>query len=858
LTKLLIWPIAGCFLLAAGAGALGAEPPGSDILNSGTYWRWHKASRAVVFVPKAADAAEVELFGGGRRKQTLSRRAAAALSPVPPKEGWAKPEFNDLAWPRTRTGRLGKAPFHGLDTGVVLLRAKFAVSDPAAIKGLRLSMKYRGGVVVYLNGEEVARTHLPAGDLTPATPAAPYPPETYVDSKGRVIPGHPSRRAKLAQTEKDLWDRLAKRDRALAPVTLPLRHLRKGLNVLAVEVHRSDLAPKARTWLPSTSRYAWQHALLGSLRLQAVGSGAAPNCRRSKGVQVWNLDRNACVEGLEYGDSNEPLRPVELTGARNGVVAGRVMVSSAEAVRGLKAVVSELKSAGGKEAIPAKNVKVLYGNWELHASPPAEVRVNTRLRRGDTPAEAALRRAAIESVWLSVQVSKAARPGDYTGTLTVSVDGQAPVPVPVRLHVANWVLPDPLRFRTTVALYQSPEALALSYKVASWSEAHWKLMDRSYELLGRVGNKLVILPLIRHTMYGNDEGMVTWIRNADGTFDHDFTVLERYLKLVRKHLGVPPFVAIQVWQTDGWRTRNDPPVTVTVRDRKTGGRVELRVPAYGTKESKAFWAPVLGGVRKRLAAEGMEASMCLGLLGDANPPKEVTRMFDEILSGARWMKSSHRPTRSPAPYPLAGGGQVVYNEHIYGVSPVGYDRAFPLSRHLSAPGVLYYRMLFGGGGTWAFRTFPEWSLYSRQRGFGHMGLDYWPGLIPSSGRYGSALFGRWPNAKPYPGVLMPPSLTYPGPQGAEPLVRFESLREGLQEAEAVLFLSDALDKHAASLGPALVATCERLLRDRYEAVTREPRFAYQTTFYQLNHRGWQDLSRRLFAAAATMQEKLEK
>jgi hypothetical protein len=41
--------------------------------------------------------------------------------------------------------------------------ARFGVSDPAKVSGLSLTLAYRGGVVVCLNGKEIWRSHLPAG-----------------------------------------------------------------------------------------------------------------------------------------------------------------------------------------------------------------------------------------------------------------------------------------------------------------------------------------------------------------------------------------------------------------------------------------------------------------------------------------------------------------------------------------------------------------------------------------------------------------------------------------------------------------------------------------------------------------------
>ena len=59
--------------------------------------------------------------------------------------------------------------------------------DPSVVKELSLSVSYRGGVVVYLNGKEVTRGHLPDGELTAASMAEEYPLESYINEKGKGI-----------------------------------------------------------------------------------------------------------------------------------------------------------------------------------------------------------------------------------------------------------------------------------------------------------------------------------------------------------------------------------------------------------------------------------------------------------------------------------------------------------------------------------------------------------------------------------------------------------------------------------------------------------------------------------------------
>ena len=44
-----------------------------------------------------------------------------------------------------------------------LCRGKLTVVDPASVRGLALSVGYRGGLIVYVNGREVHREHIAQG-----------------------------------------------------------------------------------------------------------------------------------------------------------------------------------------------------------------------------------------------------------------------------------------------------------------------------------------------------------------------------------------------------------------------------------------------------------------------------------------------------------------------------------------------------------------------------------------------------------------------------------------------------------------------------------------------------------------------
>jgi len=69
---------------------------------------------------------------------------------------------------------------------LLCLRTCFGVADPARAKDLKVTVTCLGGGVVYVNGQEVGRGLLPAGELHPLTLADDYPAETYTTEDGRT------------------------------------------------------------------------------------------------------------------------------------------------------------------------------------------------------------------------------------------------------------------------------------------------------------------------------------------------------------------------------------------------------------------------------------------------------------------------------------------------------------------------------------------------------------------------------------------------------------------------------------------------------------------------------------------------
>jgi hypothetical protein len=91
-----------------------------------------------------------------------------------------------------------------------------------------------------------------------------------------------------------------------------------------------------------------------------------------------------------------------------------------------------------------------------------------------------------------------------------------------------------------------------------------------------------------------------------------------------------------------------------------------------------------------------------------------------------------------------------------------------------------------------------------------------------------------------------------------PTLRFEALVEGVQDAEAVIYLDEAVRRHAAMLGAGLVSRCRKLLKDRGNYRTLVWTQYYKPVVIHPHHNGWQEMSARTYALAAEVRRKLGK
>ena len=882
----------------------------SDEIGLGTMWRYFETWRNDIVRLKDGTLMPVDVLTGNvalrdarRNPPPTVKRGAHVLGSAFPPENWRKVDFDDGAWVRHR----GPMPCTYRSLSLVCGRGKFHVSDPPRVETLELAVSFQGGAVATLNGREIGRAYLPAGNLTHETLAEDYPSEAFVDAKnklltqprkwGRMWPlASSDPRGGVAMRDADKAKRIKLRARSME-VTIPRTLLRKGLNILTVEIHRAPAIPIMFT--SAQRRFGhyyglgglWNRAQVETIELRASADAGAivPNIARPDGLQVWNEDVFTPIwlpdiGVMRYADPNERPASISLLCVKNGVSSGQLIVGSRKTLKGLNVTVSPL--TGNRGTIPVSAMQIGYLNLAsgaLESAPPTlktpPKRVGRRMLKDMDPAVAGAI-GVIQPVWLTVKVPRNARAGIYSGTMKVVAEGGKLHVVPVRMKViGDWVAPDPFDFKTWVAAHESPDSVAMQYNVPLWSKEHWRHLDRVYSLLTTVGLKDIHLPLIAKTHLCNEQSMVRWIRKADGSYDHDFSVFKRYLDVAVKHLGKVPVVCIQIYDY-GFRTnhKNARPVNVRVTelDPATGKVSDFTPPAWGTPESLKFWKPVIKEIRRILAERGLEKSMMFGMGSNNTVKAECINDLKTLAPDIPWVNRTHYyaanvgqgRSRQPVGFTANVGPVIgVYWDPAAGKSHYAWRNPsmvvhFPRQGNVS--GTVFQKTLA------SYRIFAEgiqlshgqrYKSHSSVHGIGHIGVDYWPVMKGPRGR-AKSMSGRYVFWHSLGLDQVIQSIVSPGAKGAVPSPRLQLMRESLQEAEARIFVQDSLlDKDkAARLGDALAKRCRKICDQRTQLFRYISAFSGLGTredcFRTFSRRAWEAHSEKLYQAAGDVAKAL--
>ena len=739
-----------------------------------------------------------------------------------PDARWADAGYDDAHWARYLPADLDDyvgdyglgisgGPNGGTWPALVCLRSRFGVNDPARAQDVKVTVSCLGGAVVRVNGREIGRAHLPAGEINLLTPAAPYPPGAYTFPDTNAPAGPTAAQLPLPEIPWQFWQGrpaahlmpyYSQRIRTFT-FPVPAGVLVKGGNVVTVEIHQAPATgPMARG--------GWMHAGVKSVTVtSASGAGVTAYDTAAAATRVWNAIpeeqvfdtlvkgqfarrgegrltmwmRGKLYRGIPAGNPFDLLAPVRVIVPRNGVGSGQAVITDLAGLRGVSAKLGSLTGPGG--TLPADAVEIRYAKQgpqvhycdELWPAPPADART--------------------VPVWLIVQAPKNQAPGIYTGTLTLAANDRS-FPVPVEVLVTGATVPDPREFTTVVGAASSPDTIALHYKVAPWSAEHYRLMEPSWRMLGQLGSDVLHVPVILGGMYGTSarnwvsrgsggvrcEPLVRWVKDGRG-LKPDFSLLEKHLDAYLKFCPPPQALNLYVWDSGCTREvtlayenqqvttntiRQSSPLLVQLWGPATGTTTNIVAPNFTDAGAAAFWKPLFEGVRQIVKKRGWSEKIIMaGMGGDLRPSKREGDLVREWAPYMRWHVLSHfsgDPASKDGIQMATGGLEIGAKGYPWRspLDPFNAARLEPVlnDQYLDLPAARWHWK--DDSPPLLFRTLPMvWGT------IGQLGLDFWPG-VKAAPRNTS--FFTDSN-----------SMTVPGPDGAVPTVRFQMLREGVQDME---------------------------------------------------------------------------
>ncbi len=387
-----------------------------------------------------------------------------------------------------------------------------------------------------------------------------------------------------------------------------------------------------------------------------------------------------------------------------------------------------------------------------------------------------------QAVWLTIHIPKDAHAGIYVGKLVVRAGSQEAV-FTINLGVLDFALPDPAEWTFYLNIWQDPAAVARWAKVPLWSEEHWKLLEAYARDLAAHGEKSITTSIL-HDPWRSQTGNVfpsmvewrfpgEWQVGQESKFQFDYSVFDRYVETMMKagvHKSIHCFSMV-----------NGPGETadcdVGYVDTTTG-RLRIRHTTVGDAWYQRAWGAFLPAFVRHLQSRGWLARTYIGF--DEKPQNILKSILNELRAAAPELKIA-----------LAGGSSSQQSADAGDLTIYWDDLAHPevVSRLLEERRRVGPTVFYTACAPWSPNTFMYSPLWESR-------MLPWISL-----RYGLSGYLRWAYQSWPDNLWKQPLLywhsgdnffVYPGENGPIESTRWEMLRQGIEDFEALRMLKSQL------------------------------------------------------------------
>ncbi len=195
--------------------------------------------------------------------------------------------------------------------------------------------------------------------------------------------------------------------------------------------------------------------------------------------------------------------------------------------------VSKLVGPAGE--IAKSNVTLRFAEYVIGHKVPSGCGTidNTPVKIADALMDVPVRKVTSDDpvkVWMTVDIPKGTPAGVYHGTFSVA-SGDTERELDIYLTVADRELPDVADWDFHLDLWQFPYGLMnmCSPKVKFASEDYFRLMEPFYRKLADAGQKAITTYVKGNCFYTTDT-MVKWTKKSSGEWEFDYTDFDRYVE----------------------------------------------------------------------------------------------------------------------------------------------------------------------------------------------------------------------------------------------------------------------------------------------------------------------------------------
>jgi hypothetical protein len=489
---------------------------------------------------------------------------------------------------------------------------------------------------------------------------------------------------------------------------------------------------------------------------------------------LWGADSLTRV--FENTSPEGGLPFIRMKAAQNEYESAQLVITAKRKLTSVKVEVGKLKNGEG-DLIPPESIRVNFvGFIPLSKNTPntpdyrlerkAPCRVPDPLLEIES---VSLECCRSQPVWITLHVPKGTPPGEYEGMVRVSCEeGEGEIPITV--EVLPFELPDERHLLVTN--WFSVGNIAKAHNVELWSDEFFEVLARYAELMAEHRQNVVLTPWSLVRAY-TDGGKLTF----------DFSLFDRFVETFFE-AGVRGRIEIShvAHPRSGWGTEvllsN-----VKATDRNTGEQVKL--------SSEEGLGPLLAALQDHLEERGWL-------------DRAMIHISDEpsVSNIESWKRASRFIARF-AP-------KLRRIDAIESTDFQGYLEVWvPKLNYFTTWGDLYEKARKDGAELWfytcchPFGFFPNrfldyplietrvlhWINYAYNlRGFLHWGLNFWR----------DDPFGE-------PSPNLPPGDThiiYPGEGGPLSSIRFDVMRDGIEDFEYLLLLERKIEEVKERLGDA--------------------------------------------------------